>query len=304
MPAVTRASCLLRARRWSQPLLLAATAAMLSACTSAPLTPDAVSASTPSAPTLLLLGEVHDNPIGHRQRLQDLQQRLAAGWRPVLVMEQFDREQQERLSQAQASCADAACVIRQAGGARWEWSFYQPLIELALRHDLPLVAGNVSRADARRIAQEGFAAALDGATRAHYGLEHALPADLVAAQRRALEAGHCGKMPAAMAPGMVAAQVARDIWMARMLEHNAATGAVLIAGNGHVRRDIGVVRWLPSSLAAAAEVHGYVEASANTDPAVLAQRYDHVRAMPAHPRPDPCAGLSLPAAGTRLPAQP
>lgn len=298
-----RADVLASLRRWRAVLLTAGAALLLSACASSPLPPNAAVQAEQAAPTLLLLGEVHDNPDGHRQRLQHLQQRLAAGWRPALVMEQFDREKQAVLRQAQASCADADCIIRQAGGTRWEWPHYRPLIALALRHDLPLVAANVSRADARRIVQDGFVAALDAPTRQRYRLDQPLPADLVAGQRPAIEAGHCGKMPAAMAPGMVNAQVARDIWMAKMLEENVATGAVLIAGNGHVRRDIGVVRWLPRALAASTEIHGYVEATAEEDPGVLAGRYDHAHLIPVHPRPDPCQGLALPGNSPSMPAR-
>ena len=47
-----------------------------------------------------LLGELHDSPHAHRARFRDLEQRVTAGWRPTLVMEQFDREQQPDLDAA------------------------------------------------------------------------------------------------------------------------------------------------------------------------------------------------------------
>jgi uncharacterized iron-regulated protein len=40
-------------------------------------------------------------------------------------------------------------------------------------------------------------------------------------------------------------------------------GVVLIAGNDHVRRDIGVPRWLDASLQGRVEVVGQVESAAN-----------------------------------------
>jgi uncharacterized iron-regulated protein len=46
------------------------------------------------APKILLLGEVHDNPDGHQQRYEFLLRLIESGRRPVLVMEQFDRENQ------------------------------------------------------------------------------------------------------------------------------------------------------------------------------------------------------------------
>ena len=49
-----------------------------------------------------------------------------------------------------------------------------------------------------------------------------------------------------MWPLMARAQFARDAVMARALAAHAERGVVLLAGNGHVRRDIGVPRWLAS----------------------------------------------------------
>ena len=57
-----------------------------------------------------------------------------------------------------------------------------------------------------------------------------------------IEDGHCGKPPPNILPGIVAAQRARDAIMAKTLQADAS--AVLIAGNGHVRRDFGVPHYL------------------------------------------------------------
>ncbi len=239
---------------------------------------------------LLLLGEVHDNPHGHQQRFAGLQERVQAGWRPALVMEQFDRENQAALTQAQASCADAQCVINTAGGRRWEWPYCEHVIDLALRYRLPLVAGNVSRAEAAIVMKQGFAAVLGADTVAAFVLDAALPADLFEGQRHAIETGHCGKLPESMAHGMVRAQVVRDVWMAKMLLDHAATGAVLLAGNGHVRKDLGVPRWLPTATRAYTQVLGYVEQGE----AVNTAAYDKTTTVAAHPRPDPCLTFNTP----------
>ena len=85
-------------------------------------------------PQVLLLGEVHDNAQGHRLRYELLRQRVEGGWRPAIVMEQFDREDQDVLNKAQKGCLDAQCVIRVVNGARWDWQLYYPLIQLALTY--------------------------------------------------------------------------------------------------------------------------------------------------------------------------
>lgn len=254
----------------------------------------------PAANQFYLLGEVHDNPDSHRQRFAWLQARVKAGWRGALVMEQFDRESQPRLSAAQATCTDADCVIRMAGGKRWDWPHYRPLIDLALRYRLPLLAANVSRSDAGRVMQQGLPAALDAATIRRFHLDQAIPAALQAALQQQMQDGHCGKLPTAMMPGMVKAQLARDVWMAKTLLDKASQGAVLIAGNGHVRRDLGVPRWLqglPSG--SRVEVHGYLEPDDNAPSAAFDVRH----ALTRFARPDPCQTIPD-AQGNRLPPAP
>jgi uncharacterized iron-regulated protein len=241
------------------------------------------------APNILLLGEVHDNPDGHQQRYEYLLRLIEGGWRPALVMEQFDRENQVALTKAQKECADADCVIRSAGGKRWEWPHYRPLIELALRYHLPLIAANVSRAEAASVMKSGFPSVLDPEIVSMYRLMVTLPADVIHGQRVAIETGHCGKVPESLVQGMVSAQVARDVWMAHALRNNAKTGAVLIAGNGHVRRDIGVPHWLSVVGAGGVQTHGFIER--NSGSAELA--YDVTHSIAPHRRTEPCDNLIL-----------
>lgn len=270
-----------RARRSALPTLAAAL--LLAAC-AAPTGPtrglDAV------APRVLLLGEVHDNPDGHARRYAWLEARVDAGWRPTIAMEQFDRDRQADLDRALAECADAACVIRRAEpeGQRWEWPLYAPVIELALARGLPLRAANLSRADASRVVREGYRAALDDATIASFGLDRPLARDLADGQRRAIDEGHCQQLPASIAEGMVRAQVARDVWMAKVVaaEAGRGDGVALLAGNGHVRRDLGVPRWLEGTAGARAFSVGFVEEPAEGT-------FDERVAIVPHPRVDPCA---------------
>ena len=240
----------------------------------------------PANPQVLLLGEVHDNPEGHKLRYEQLRQRVEAGWRPAIAMEQFDREHQALLNKAQRDCRDAQCVILVMQSPRWDWQQYKPIIDLALRYQLPLVAANLSRADASKVVRDGVASSFDAETIAAYKLKEALPADIVAGQRKEIVAGHCGMLPDEMVPGMVHAQIARDIWMAKLVRAQQPRDVVLIAGNGHVRKDIGVPRWL-DAVGARLTVRsiGFVEQGPERG------EYDsHVR-ITAKQRADACAGL-------------
>lgn len=253
----------------------------LSACSSL-----GISTANDPAPAVWLLGEVHDNPAGHQQRLALLQSRVAQGWRPAIAMEQFDREQQPALDQALRECGDASCVIQRVAGdsAAWHWSYYQPVIQLALTQRLPLLAANLSRGDAVKVVRQSFAAAIDPPTMQRFALDQPLPADLLAQQREEIIVSHCHKLPAGMVDGMVRAQIARDVWMAQVLSPYAASGVVLLAGNGHVRRDLGVPRWLAQIGISNSWSIGYVEAADRAE-------FDIVHLIPPHPRPNPCDEL-------------
>lgn len=237
----------------------------------------------PTQPLIYLMGEVHDNPAIHEARLVRLKQDIGVGWRPALIMEQFDRERQQDLTSAWQTCPDAACVIKQAGGEGWNWSLYEPLINLALQYRLPLVAGNVSRQDASKIMRGGYDAVFDEPTQKQLGLLRHWPADMTQLQTQSIVDGHCGVLPQTMVMPMVQAQRARDAWLADLIVQYAPQGVVLIAGNGHVQRDVGVYRWLPAKLLPDVTVMGFIEPNG-----VDFQAYDEMIVLPAFQRPDPC----------------
>ncbi|CAG9168240.1 ChaN family lipoprotein [Cupriavidus pinatubonensis] len=273
-------------------------ATVLAGCTTTPQSPppDTLSTTFPSN-SYILLGEVHDNPTGQQQRLAALTRAVEQGWRPAIAMEQFDRERQVDIDRARRERpTDADYLIAQAGGGGWQWTQYRPVVALALQYDLPLLAANLSRADAAKIVRGGLDGLFTPQQRAQLGLTGALPPDLAAAQTAVLDEGHCGNFPKAMLPGMLDAQAARDAVMAATLRPYAARGAVLIAGNGHVRKDIGVPRWLGDGKGKAISV-GYLERGQG-NPA----GFDRVVTVAPVERGDPCrdavVGKAMPAAAS------
>jgi uncharacterized iron-regulated protein len=235
-------------------------------------------------PQVLLLGEVHDNPQGHKLRLEELKKRVDAGWHPVIAMEQFDHEDQALLDEAQKGCVDAGCVIRVMNKKGWDWQLYYPLLQLALDKHLPIVAVNLSRVNASKVVRDGVASSFDTKTVAEYRLGEPISADWRKAQESEIRTGHCNMLPDMMVPGMVDAQLARDIWMAKLIRDQQPRDVVLIAGNGHVRKDIGVPRWLNTvGGKLTVKAIGYVEGGG------MKAQFDEVRSIPAQKRADPCA---------------
>jgi uncharacterized iron-regulated protein len=248
----------------------------------------ASSTENEATPGVLLLGEVHDNAMQHALRIAAFQKLLNTGARPALLMEQFDREHQGAIDSLRASPdpIDATAVISAgAGSSSWNWTFYRPFIDLALTYNLPILAANVSRTEGRRVMSQGLAAS---------GFEAAVPPDISNALGSAIEASHCGMLDGATAQRMVPVQVARDQFMARLIEANAARGVVLLAGNGHVRKDVGVPRWLSAATRAKTESHGYLEAGDDTGLAksgAANTAYDVVNFTAAQKRDDPCEAM-------------
>lgn len=257
----------------------------LAACQHAPA-PTATAAA--AAPRVLLLGEVHDSAAGHAARAALLRKEVEAGWRPAIAMEQFDTSQQAALDAAMRDCADADCVVAKVatGKSSWTWDFYKPVIQLALDYKLPLLAANLSRADASKVVKDGIGAALPAGLVARYGLD-ALPAEVLGAQETEVRDSHCGALPEPMVSPMAKAQVARDVVMAETMRSHLSDGVVLIAGNGHVRKDIAVPYWLRRDGLAPRAV-GFLEPSSD------ASVFDAVERIPATERPDPCAGFKAP----------
>ena len=236
-------------------------------------------------PAIYLLGEVHDNPEGHALRLEQITNIVRSASRPVIAMEQFDREKQSALSAAQQDCPDAACVIARAGGQGWDWPLYAPVIDLALRQRIPLLAANVSAQDARLVMRSGLGAGLDVALLAEFGLSAGVPTDIDAIQREAVFQGHCRMVPKSALGGMALAQVARDVWMAHLLREHPQSTVLLLAGNGHVRKDAGVYHWLNRQERQRTDVHASLEAH-DADDAAL---FDQIHPIAAVEREDPCA---------------
>jgi uncharacterized iron-regulated protein len=250
----------------------------------APSPPASSGMGAPSRP-VVLFGEVHDNAAQHALRVASLQAMIRAGRRPAVLMEQFDRERQPDIDQARAGAQPPStdALIAAGGGdasgrsSGWTWALYRPVIDIALANDLPIVAANVSRTDTRRVIADGLAV---------HGFDPRVPPDILDAQAHEIEQTHCGQIDPALAQRMALAQVARDQFMAQQVETHAAHGVLLVAGNGHVRSDIGVPRWLQPETRRMSEAIGMLEEGDDA-----AGAFDRTIVTPRQARADPCSTM-------------
>jgi uncharacterized iron-regulated protein len=272
----------------------ALSALLLIGCASpaAPVDEHALAAELARRPSALL-GEVHDNEFQHRMRADALRLLLQQGARPAIAFEQFDRERQSDIDRARTEVpADgrslAAHVIERGRTPKttWDWAQYEPFVELALRFDLPIVAANLSRADATRVARDGVDAVFDAEEQRRLGLDR-LDASLQHTHESIAREAHCRLLPETALAGLARAQIARDAVLADAFRRHPERGAILLTGNGHARRDIGVPRHLTAAERVRVWSIGLIEAGSED----RAGFYDVAFLTPRHERADPCAAL-------------
>ncbi|MDN5786931.1 MAG: ChaN family lipoprotein [Pseudorhodobacter sp.] len=197
------------------------------------------------AAQIVVIGEVHDNPIHHQT-----QARLVAELAPKAIV--F-----EMLSPAQVKAADgvdrrdAAAMAKALSWQDSGWpdfALYAPIF--AASGTARIYGAALPRAEVRGSMTEG-AAAIFGADAARFGLTDALPAAEQSAREADQMAAHCDALPVEMLHGMVNAQRLRDASFARTaLQALDDTGGVVvvITGSGHADR----ARGIPAALAMAA----------------------------------------------------
>ncbi len=208
--------------------------ALLTGCAAAPpATPD-LQGLLPTP--LLLLGEQHDAPEHQALQRATVQQLAQQGRLAAVVLEMVEQGRQTTGLPPEASeerVRDALDWRGATNSGAWAWGVYGPVVMAAVRAGVPVLGGNLPRAQMRPAMTD-------------VALDASVPPDTLQRQREAIRDGHCGLLPETQIAPMTRIQLARDRAMAQ-----TATGALrpgqtvlLIAGNGHVQRDLGVPRHL------------------------------------------------------------
>lgn len=197
------------------------------------LTPSMLVESLVSAP-YVLIGEKHDNPDHQRLQLwllRRLQERRAQG---ALVMEMIAPPQQAAIDRLQSDPTltdtvmdDAALQGKLEWGSGWDWSAYGSVVKWGLANSERLLAANLDEEEIRDIYQ------------APPTSSDVYSPEALELLYEAIATAHCGKLAESQFAAMLAIQQARDERMAQRLI-DAPTPALLLAGNYHVRKDLGV----------------------------------------------------------------
>ena len=185
---------------------------------------------------VLLLGEQHDAPAHQQLQRQTVQWLAARGALAALALEMAEQGRSTAGLPRDASEADVqhALAWRDAG---WPWQTYRPVVMAAVRAGVPVLGANLPAARQREAMRD---AALDAR----------LPPAALAEQQQRMRDGHCGLLPESQIGPMTRVQIARDIAMADTVRAARQPGrtVLLVAGNGHVHRALGVPLHLPPDL--------------------------------------------------------
>lgn len=205
--------------------------------TPAPLGADGQARLATLLPTdVLLLGEQHDAPAHQQLQRQAVQWLAARGELAALALEMAEQGRSTAGLPRDASEADVqhALAWRDAG---WPWKTYRLVVMAAVRAGVPVLGANLPTARQREAMRD---AALDAR----------LPPAALAEQQQRVRDGHCGLLPESQIGPMTRVQIARDIAMADTVRAARQPGrtVLLVAGNGHVHRALGVPLHLPPDL--------------------------------------------------------
>ena len=232
---------------------------------------------------VLLLGEQHDAPQHHRLERATVQWLAARGVLAALVLEMAEQGHDTAGLPPDASAA----TVRRAlawDSAGWPWSDYGPVVMAAVRAGVPVWGANLPRARMRD--------AMGDAT-----LDPRLPPPAWAEQQRRIREGHCGLLPESQIVPMTRIQIARDRAMADTVVHALRPGrtVLLVAGNGHVQRGLGIPEYLPKNIKAkvvSAQVQKAPSAINSGESGMPPEAgADQVWPTPPLPPRDPCAEL-------------
>jgi uncharacterized iron-regulated protein len=259
-----------------------------------------------AAHSIILLGEFHDNAHHHRARarlIEALGQAHKSQEPFQLVVEQLAMGSSVSPN-TKVSTETLLAQLKEAGfqDKAWGWPLHEPVFRAAFSQGMAVHGGNLVPGQSMKLFQQGESALPEKLQ----GLlaKASLPAPNLQALDKALVDGHCGQLPDAMLEPMRLVQRATDLsLLVAATEHKAA---IVIAGNGHVRKDFGIPSLLPALKTSPKLVTvGFLE----SDPSAKAGQsgstasngqarhwavYDYVWLTPPADREDPCKGFQMP----------
>lgn len=232
---------------------------------------------------VLLVGEQHDAPAHHEIEQQIVSSLASRGLLAAVALEMAE----VGVSTAQLKPSSTEAQARRAlkwDDKAWPWANYGPAVMTAVRAGVPVLGANLPRDQMPASMNDNK---LDGQ----------LPGPALKAQQQGIRIGHCNLLPESQITPMTRIQIAKDITMADTVHQLLLPGktVVLLTGNGHADRTLGVPQHLRADVKARSLQLRAGDGNATDRP----DAFDGVWPTPALPETDYCAELKAqwPAAG-------
>ena len=188
----------------------------------------------------VVLGEKHDNPDHHALQLNVLQALIGVEKVNKVTFEMLDSTSSDNLRvflETRFESEEELKNFLNWDEKGWNWAYYEALIKAAHSASIPVAAGNLDAETVMEIYSSPTPPEIEAV------LDELVMSRLLAD----IDESHCGLLPESQFPPMVRVQQTRDHTMARSLlldDKLDSRSAVLITGNYHARKDLGVPNYL------------------------------------------------------------
>ncbi len=255
----------------------------------------------------ILMGETHDNADHHRLHAWLIGKVVRYDRKPSVVMEMIREDQAETLknylakvrSKKQPNPAENLGPTLQ-WNEKWghDWKIYQPIADAVFTSRLTIRAGSASKEAEIKFKNSSFFNGMTAQERRRLGVDEKFSLSVLNSLKDEMNKSHCNALPYSALQSMSYVQRYRDAILANNLIKAAHPfGAILIAGNGHIRNDRGVPYYIDrriknSSMVTLATLEvssdqkspdDYLPTAASPEPV-----YDYIWFTATQDRKDPC----------------
>ena len=243
----------------------------------------------------ILLGEVHDNISHHRNQAQVIDYLATMHRSTSVAFEMIDDSQGKFIRDRQIFSAGELIGLLNHVDTGWDYeNYYRPVFESVIHADFRIYPANIDRNRLMDIVMQHGTVVPDETSRI-LSITPLTP-ELELAMEKDIIESHCDMLDTEQALPMVQAQRIRDATMASSLLSSKSDLRVLIAGNGHVRHDSGVPKYiLAQDRMAAVVAVGMIEVEEDQNDVTAYGRdwgdglpFDYVWFTARADREDPC----------------
>ncbi len=241
---------------------------------------------------IILLGETHSNPDHHIKQAEIIENWLATGRAVALAFEMLAYDDWEQSLYSEYSLGALRQKLEQVS-SQWDWEIYQPILEIQIKYQLPIVGANLTRIQLDQYSSGEKCQV----TRQEDSLDvcDSINEQQQTVIKQLIFDAHCGYLPVEYTKPLMRTQVAKDASFALSVSNMGKTHKVaLIAGAVHVRKDIGApvhLQRLGKQSVSIAFVNvdpDKLTVEEYIGPTDLGRQFDYIYFTPSERNQDPC----------------